>query len=462
MENGVIHFPVRTRQAVWGLLVFCLVWLCGLAGLNDALAVEPAPPSAAAAQLTQQELGALTLMEQALLSAKYERETPEARITRLEETIFGEPRTGQPLSARIAELHKVLAERGAHARAAESAQSGQPAPEANGPNLPSLNPTPYAPSQSASKPVINKNSAKSNTTKANAAKSGKGSKTVTAPKLEKLPVPQTQPAPAAAAAQPPVAAPPVSQDGTDYPTVGQMEQKVFGQSFPKEDITNRLARLEQRVFGHVQNGALIDRVDALKLSVLGDIGTTAATPPGGYYPVPPQGGYPAPYPQGGTPYGAPTYQGDMTYGRPGGVYSPYPASPAPSPYGTPPGYTDPSMPSNQGDPVGHDAMASDPGVYGAGAAGAPSSPDMLAAITQVEKQVLKKTYPMEPASARLSRLETKIFHSPAPPGMSEEDRLQRIIAVASAGGDNVGNTSTAGSSIRGILPILLMLVPLLL
>jgi hypothetical protein len=59
-------------------------------------------------------------------------------------------------------------------------------------------------------------------------------------------------------------------------------------------------------------------------------------------------------------------------------------------------------------------------------------------------------------------MESKLFQTQAPPSVSEEDRLQRIIAVQAGGGGTSNPMTDRGSTFRTILPILLMIVPLLL
>ena len=54
-----------------------------------------------------------------------------------------------------------------------------------------------------------------------------------------------------------------------YPVVDEMEARVLGSIYPKENIYQRLNRLETRVFGNITNASLSDRVDKLKDTVLG-------------------------------------------------------------------------------------------------------------------------------------------------------------------------------------------------
>ncbi|HBG49044.1 MAG TPA: hypothetical protein DDW90_05995 [Cyanobacteria bacterium UBA9971] len=55
----------------------------------------------------------------------------------------------------------------------------------------------------------------------------------------------------------------------DYPIVDQIETKVLGQSYQKEDIYKRLGRIEIRVFGSVSQKTLSDRVDDLSKIIIG-------------------------------------------------------------------------------------------------------------------------------------------------------------------------------------------------
>jgi hypothetical protein len=82
-------------------------------------------------------------------------------------------------------------------------------------------------------------------------------------------------------------------------------------------------------------------------------------------------------------------------------------------------------------------------------------------MEEIEKEVLGSTYPTEPLTTRLDRLETKIFKSTSPE-MSPEDRMQRVIAVASAGGAPQSASSKAKSTLQVLLPIILTILPIIL
>ena len=55
----------------------------------------------------------------------------------------------------------------------------------------------------------------------------------------------------------------------DYPVVNEMETKILGKSYPNEDISDRLGRLESTLFGTVSEKTLSDRVDDLTRKITG-------------------------------------------------------------------------------------------------------------------------------------------------------------------------------------------------
>ncbi len=83
----------------------------------------------------------------------------------------------------------------------------------------------------------------------------------------KLPVPGEKPVQADEPEIPTYTPPPQPArrpDATNYPTVVALEQRVLGQAFSHEDISQRLNRLEMRAFNRTfEDKALIDRVDQL-------------------------------------------------------------------------------------------------------------------------------------------------------------------------------------------------------
>ena len=59
-----------------------------------------------------------------------------------------------------------------------------------------------------------------------------------------------------------------SSPNVSYPIVDKMEEKVFGKTFKDKDITERLAKLEQKTFGKISDKDLNARTDMLKASIL--------------------------------------------------------------------------------------------------------------------------------------------------------------------------------------------------
>lgn len=327
-----------------------------------------------------QDLASLSAMEQSLYSVRYDKEPVEQRLTRLESTILGDAQASESVDDRLAALKRVFS-------------ASQPP-------------------SSASKPSTVASDA---------------------PKTGSVPTASSYDDNAFSPSAPPAFSSQKSPGESDYPTVTAMETKVWGRSYAGDDINQRLQRLEKQVFGGPQRGALVDRVDGLRLAVLGDTGMGSAPTVAqnqSFSPPDPTSGWNAPPPSAGY---SPWYPSTPA-AQPAMAYSPYPPQ-ASNSYPT----TD----------------------YGSSPVMAAPNADIVSAIGQVEQQVLRKTYPADPVDSRLSRLETKIFHASAPPTLSEQDRLQRIIAVASAGG-NSGAPSTAAMTMRGVLPVLLMLLPLLL
>jgi hypothetical protein len=272
----------------------------------------------------------LLQLETQFLSATYPGLTPQARLEQLEKLVFGAPRAQGTVQERIATLEGLV-----------------PKPQ----------------------PALTK-----------------------APQLPPLSVPPTQspvvkpPAMAAPSVKPPSATPSATaQEGeSDYPLVTQMEQVGLGATYPKEDITQRLSRLETTFFGSTFNDdALSARVDRLRALVLTDPNTSSSSSqPPAYNP-----------------------EGD-------------PAQPLETVVNVP------------------EAMA------------------------DIERKLFRATYPTEPMADRLTRVELKLFNQASPAELSEEERVERIIAVADAGGHRTPGSTD--SFLRQILPYLIMVLPLLL
>ncbi len=221
---------------------------------------------------------------------------------------------------------------------------------------------------------------------------------------------------------------------SDYPVVALIENKLFGQPDPKSALSERLNRLDTRVFGRPQRGSYMERVDNLRLVVLGDTGgsgyfpSAAQTQPkvqnASYFP-----GIPPRYSYQGTASGS-------------------------SPQATPPVFTThgqaPSLPQ-QTQTSAHTAF------------------DNM--LLQAEQTVLNRSFPAEPSGQRLDRLEVSLFGRVAPPEISEQDRLDRILAVASAEGQATSDrdqilsfpsgTTTTGRTTKGGAKSLWPLIPMI-
>ena len=192
---------------------------------------------------------------------------------------------------------------------------------------------------------------------------------------------------------------------TDYPVLSEMETRVLGKRFPKEDLSVRVPRLETKVFGGPQAGSWVDRVDKLKASVLGNALPPSTTVMGGDTPLLEGGGNQQTHGEGGLD--ADTSSGSQDEAAP--QYSPE---------------------------------------------------QMQMALNRIEKELFKATYPQEPISARLDRIEVKVFQQKSPNTRSDAERFQRLLSVADVGAykptrwwDN--------NTVKQLVPILIMLLPLL-
>lgn len=392
--------------------------------LLSVMALSLTVPGSWAATMTQpQQTQAIQSLESTLFAVRYDQETPEARVIRLEEVVFGQKQTGS-MDARISRLKSALS------------------PKALGP----LSPNPKQENQAAS------------------AQPATGNQRQAMPSTPKAPV-NTGNLPGQTAGQTTASqsSGTPAPNETDYPTISEMERKLFSKTYTNEDITTRLARLEKEVFKVPQTGTLAERSDNLRMVVLGDLGNgppaIASYPAGGYVPAPgPAQSYTPPqygnaYPSSGN--GA--YNG---YGGNGGSYpggTQVASHSPPSYYGQAGSYQPPSYSSGGGDYQASYQPGTNPGSMSSGQI----SPDMLAAMDEMEKQIIGHTYPSEPITARLDRLETKVFKTTSPE-LAPQERMQRVIAVASAGGAPSSPQSKAKTTFQTLLPIILTILPLLL
>lgn len=275
--------------------------------------------------------GELTRMEEQLFARTYTGEPADSRLDRLETVVFGAPQENQPAQTRLQALSHFFQPAPASAPSTMVQQQMSPNHQQTRPDIVEYRPTdPAVPSS-----------------------------------------------------------PPMSADGTAYPAVSAMEQRVFGQTFESEVLANRLGRLESRVLGQVQTGTLQERTDQLRLVVLGDAGT-------------------------GDDYGA---NQSRAYADPSGSGAPYPGT--------------------SGEPRYVDNA---------------SHADMLRALPLVEKKVLRNTFPQDSIENRLSRLEMRLFNATASE-MPPEDRLYRIVGVVNAKGpDRNYNAYGSGGPSGGSYP----------
>ncbi|HEY9686590.1 MAG TPA: hypothetical protein V6C52_06405 [Coleofasciculaceae cyanobacterium] len=394
----------------------------------------------AAIMTPAQETQAIQNLEDTLLATRYDQEALDARLGRLEGIVFGEAQGSLSPEARISRLQTALS------------------PKTLGALSPMSKPAPASTANSAT-PQANRNTMAKTSAVQPSPQSGPWNSQAGRNSSNSLANPASYMQPMQQSAKP-------VPGETDYPTVSRMEEKVLGRNYVQEDITRRLERLEKQVFKTVQNGPLADRVDNLKLMVLGDTGNTQAT---ATQPYQQSYGYPQPaYPARGAanqtytqvPSGqayAAAPNDFSNYSRStgsnyGNAYTGTPISNTQTDYGQPqPGVYQPTQTA----PYGQDPNDS---AYGAG--GQPT-PDMLAAMNEVEKQVLGHTYPSEPMDTRLGRLETKIFKTTSPE-MSSDDRMQRVIAVSSAGGAPQTTGTKVKNTAQILLPIILTILPMLL
>lgn len=388
-------FPTNTRhyRTVALLCRFGLLLILLFGNLTGFAASQPSDPQALLRQV-----------ENRFYLTQYDKDSVEKRLDRIEKTVFGQAQSSLSVPERIAKLDAVV---NLPADAKATKDPLQP-----------LKPTPAQPQQAvrntpAQQPVAQN------------------------PAIPPDVLASMQTAPAT--------------EESDYPAVSEMEQKVFGKIYPKDDLSARLDRLELAVFKTKNPGELSDRTDGLRLAVLGDTTlqqraqTAYQSQNGGLTQT-----YNAPLPANYNPYNPatpnpaayqPSYQQPPAY-QP--VYS-YPSG------GQPGAYEDPNR------------IASSSSAYYPSYSAPPGSlsPDFYAALLEVEDKVLKQTYAQEPVNMRLDRLETNVFGTPSPE-MGEEDRLHRVISVAAAGGHTADSATTVKSTIKSMLPIFLMILPLLL
>lgn len=142
----------------------------------------------------------LTKLEEGLFSSSYAGESSTQRLSRLETSVFGEAQTGSE-SSRITRLEQAL-----------------------------------------NRVLQSKQESRANTSTQNDSSTAADS--------------TAEPTPTYTPAREP--------DATDYPTVTALERQVFGRDFLRDDVSQRLDRLEKKVYGQASpQTAMADRVDKL-------------------------------------------------------------------------------------------------------------------------------------------------------------------------------------------------------
>lgn len=213
---------------------------------------------------------------------------------------------------------------------------------------------------------------------------------------------------------------------SEAPIVDEMEQQAYGQVFAGQPLETRLGRLEKRYLGTIQRGDYASRVDNLRWLVLGGTSTPdALTETGQPYAPPPQV----------NPYNP--YQSQPGGLPPGALASPQPSG----------GYGMGQQYNSAANPYGNSNPA--------------AAADMANAINRLEQDILKSTYPTEPIPARLGRLEQAVFNQSAEGrGLSDEERLQRLMAVAVAKKDSqsLQRQTGPGGTLRNLWPLIPVLV----
>jgi hypothetical protein len=273
----------------------------------------------------------------------------------------------------------------------------------------------------------------------------------------------------------------------DQHDIALMETRVLQHVYEREAPTVRLNRLEQSVFGQHKTGTPEGRLSALRAAL-------PVTP--ALQPLPQQGNMPPLQPQ--QPQQTPQQQAASVPTSPQAGESDYPivdemerrvlgqAYPTEDLTQRVPRLEARVLGQPQNGDLGtrvdvlHDRVLGTGGGAPANANNANSSDNNTAygddppadieiapqqvepAVTQMEKQLFKQVYTTEPIESRLNRLEMKLFSRTAPPEYTPQERVQRIMSVASAGGQRpAGPRSTAANLAIQLAPILIMMLPLI-
>lgn len=176
---------------------------------------------------------------------------------------------------------------------------------------------------------------------------------------------------------------PKADSSVNYPIVNKLEQKVFSRDFKSTDINQRLASLEQKVFKKTYNDDLNSRVDRLKTAIMPEMLANNSD---------------------SDEDSNTTYIPDdiLSQNSPRDDFSA--AAPIPD---------DDIVPSYNSQKLQDNFQGSS---------------DIAIPLAAVEKKVLKKSFPDDTVSNRLTRLELNIFHST----FVDDDPETRLDRVASA------------------------------
>jgi hypothetical protein len=174
---------------------------------------------------------------------------------------------------------------------------------------------------------------------------------------------------------------PKADSSVNYPIVNNLEQQVFNKEFKNEDINKRLANLENNVFKKNYSDDLNSRVERLKSALIPDRLASNSQDNNNFYPQDDIESLSPPYSNDNNNFYTPTIP---QYNYNNSVLDPY-----------------------------------------------NSNPDITIPLAQLEKATLKKSFPNDTASNRLTRMELKIFNS-AFTDDGEQDRLDRIASAHQA------------------------------
>lgn len=355
--------------------------------------------------ITAQQHQQLGWMEEALLGASHPGDSPKNRLSELEQSIFGHSNPQQSITERLMHLDKALLARKKAVEQANGVNMG-PAqiPSGNAQGNPQ-------PKKYHKTPVNIENTAYSNP------EPKKHSTGIVNPQNKSVRSKGSN----------------SNSSVSEAMIVDQMEQRIFRQSYAGEPLVSRLTRLELSVMGYQQTGNLSARTDNLRWLVFGaEQQPDALTNP-----------------EANSQKVASQNQGKGQAMAPPQHYLPDPAAQQPAIASAAP---------IQGQP----GQTYTGQTYGQ-AQSAASMADMQRALATIEKQELRTSYPMDPIPVRLGRLEQKIFNQTAEnSGYSDEERLQRIIAVSAAEKDSVASRGGNSGGIKSMWPLLPILVLMLL